>query len=112
MIKNIRVKPRQSGKTTELLELLELLLSLDRKAVLLFQNRRVLEYSKMKFKHIFNNPKYKNNLLVGEITSLDFLRGCRYDTILVDGYEEASNSNINNLYQYITVSQAILYGVS
>lgn len=97
----IREKPRQQGKTKDLLELLVLLLTLGRKIVFVVTGgTRELQVFKKNHKTVLDllNEYYKDSVIFVSVKSIDMvLRGHRFDTILIDDYDVLSYDDINKI---------------
>ena len=104
---NIRNKERQTGKTTDIIEMTEILLSMGREVVLLVHNRRALEYLRKEHKDTFDNRNHLGALLVGEANNLNFLRGHRFDTVMVD--EWSLTPNQGEIETIVSINNAVLY---
>ena len=101
---NLRKKPRQSGKTEDIIEMAEILLSLGRNIVILIPNRRFLEYLKKSHKEFLQKD---SNMLVGVASNLNFLRGHKFDTILVD--EWSLTNSETEIKTYAKYNNAVIY---
>lgn len=100
---NRRIKPRQSGKSTDILEMAELMLSLGRKVVILLPTDREVALLRQFHTELIHNEDYKGRLMIGSASNLNFLRGHRADIFLVDEFGIIKNQ------QEIT-STAIILG--
>jgi hypothetical protein len=100
-----RNKPRQTGKTSDMIDLVESLLDLDRNiAVVVFGNDDV--------RRIQREIQQRGNIKILTARTFDRnTRGCRFDTVVVDDYSRFTkeqtdtiklHSNIWNVHLYIT----------
>jgi len=106
MILNLRYKARQSGKTSELLELAKILVSLGKKTAVIIRNEQTLYRIRSEYKE-FIESDMGGLLLIGAATNLNFLRGHRFDRVLID---DLSLIDFNNIHQYIlAIKEPILY---
>lgn len=103
---NIRKKERRSGKTKDLMEMAEIQLSLGRKVVVLVHNMVALEYLKNHYSDILN-ADHDGKLIVSTSQNLQFLRGHRTDSILVD--EWSLSSNKREIEQFANRCNAEIY---
>ncbi len=104
---NRRIKPRQSGKTSDVLEMAEVLLSIGRKVAIIMPTDRMLAQLSQYNKAFLNKKDYKGLLFVGASTNLSFMRGIRVDCVIVDEYNHLNNqSEIKAMTQ---VNSAVLY---
>lgn len=105
-----RLKPRQSGKTTELIDLAKILCELDRKVVLVIHNQRNLHIFKKKHPEIINEETYKFNLNVCSAESFEMAtRGLRYDSILIDDITLISPKYLEIMDMLALVNKANVY---
>jgi len=99
----IRHKPRQSGKTTELLELSEILLSLGRKVAYIVKSDRDLQIIKKNEKKKLDELAIKYNTNIWFLSASSFelgTRGIRLDTVLIDDIDLLDIRYFNSIQQY------------
>lgn len=104
---NRRIKPRQSGKTADVLEMAELLLSIGRKVVILMPSNRDVAALKQNHRKFLMNKNYVGSLFVGPSTNLDFMRGLRVDCVIVDEFKHLLNQS--DIITMVAVNLAVLY---
>lgn len=102
-----RIKPRQSGKTTELIELAKMFLAIGRKIVFLTATK----HEQMRIKEALHDYTTNQNCAFGIATNCDVtFRGRMFDTILVDDWDRFSakaHETIlinNNIYRSLLVT--------
>jgi len=106
MIMNLRYKKRQSGKTFEILELAKILVMLGKKTVVIIRNKQELYRIRSKYKE-FIESDMNGLLLIGAATNLNFLRGHRFDRVLID---DLTLIDFNIIRPYIfAIKEPILY---
>ena len=86
-----RIKSRRSGKTLDVLEMAEALLSIGRKVVIIVSDDRAVAYLKQTHRSILMNKDYIGYLILGASTNLNFMRGHRCDCIIVDDFDRCKN---------------------
>ena len=104
---NKRIKPRQSGKTEDVLEMAELLLSIGRRVVVLTQSNRDLAQLKQTHRKFLMNKNYVGLLFVGASTNLSFMRGLRVDCVIVDEFKYLLNQS--EIISMVAINSAVLY---
>jgi len=104
---NKRIKPRQTGKTTDIIELTEVLLSIGRKVALIMPSDRETAWLKQTHPKFVMNKNYKGSLFIGSASNLLFMRGVRVDCVLVDEFKLLKNQQ--EIISLTVINNAVLY---
>jgi molybdopterin-guanine dinucleotide biosynthesis protein len=104
---NRRIKPRQSGKTTDIIELVVVLLSIGRKVALIMPSDRETAWLRQTHKDLVLNKDYQGCLFIGSASNLLFMRGIRVDCVVVDEFKESKFQQ--EIILLTDVNSAVLY---
>jgi len=104
---NRRIKPRQTGKTTDAIELSEVLLSIGRRVALIMPSDREVAWLRQTHRQFAMNEDYKGSLFVGSASNLMFMRGLRVDCIIVDEFKALTNQQ--EIITLVAINSAVLY---
>jgi len=104
---NRRIKPRQTGKTTDIVELVEILLSIGRKVALIMPSDRQVAWLRQTHKSFVMNKQYIGLLFVGSASNLLFMRGISVDCVVVDEFNVLKNQQ--EIIQMTVIKNSVLY---
>lgn len=106
---NRRIKPRQTGKTADAIELAEVLLSIGRNVTLIMPSDRETVWFLQTYRDFAMNKQYKGSLFVGAATNLVFMRGLRVDCVIVDEFKELNPQYQKDIMLLTVTTNAVLY---
>lgn len=104
---NRRIKPRQTGKTTDIIELVEILLSIGRKVALIMPSDRQVAWLRQTHKPFVMNKQHRGVLFIGSASNLVFMRGISVDCVIVDEFNVLKNQQ--EIISMTTINNAVLY---
>jgi len=98
-----RIKPRQTGKTTDIVDLAKTLSEIGRNIV-------VVVYSNNEIRKIQSKMKQIGNIRIISSKMFDSqTRGARHDTIIIDDYSRFDKEAQQSIAQYSIIYNAFIY---